>query len=92
MQLPDMINGSFELLSSVMILNHCRVLLKDKAVAGVSLLSNIFFVGWGGWNLYYYPHLGQIFSFYGGISIMLANVLWVALMIKYRRRSVIIMA
>jgi hypothetical protein len=92
MQMPDMINGCFELLAGVMILNHCRVLIKDKSVAGVSVVSNIFFVLWGGWNLYYYPHLGQVFSFYGGISIMVANAFWVILMFKYRRRQPLLVA
>jgi hypothetical protein len=71
----DMVNGCFELLAGSMILNHCRVLLKDKSVAVVSIVSNIFFVAWGGWNLYYYPHLDQMWSFYGGISIMVANAI-----------------
>ncbi len=85
MQVPDLINGGFEIFSSIMVLNHCRVLLKDKSVRGVSIVSNMFFVAWGGWNLYYYPHLGQTLSFYGGIAIMLANALWVGLMFRYRR-------
>lgn len=74
-------------MSSLMVLNHCRVLLRDKAVAGVSILSTVFFTLWGGWNLFYYPHLGQWLSFYGGIAIMIANALWVLLMMKYRRHG-----
>lgn len=88
MFVPDLINGGFELFSSAMVLNHCRVLIRDKAVAGVSIVSNIFFTIWGGWNLYYYPHLGQWASFYGGIAIMFANILWVSLIFKYRRRVI----
>ena len=90
MQIPDLINGGFELLSSVMILNHCRVLLRDKSVAGVSIMSTMFFVLWGGWNLWYYPHLEQMLSFYGGIAIMVANAVWVGLMFKYRRSGSIL--
>lgn len=44
---PDIINGTFEALASLMVLNHCRVLLKDRTVAGVSIASTIFFTLWG---------------------------------------------
>ena len=80
----DLVNGLFEVLSGFMILNHCRCLLKDKQVKGVSILSTVFFSLWGFWNLYYYPSLGQWFSFYGGLLLVFANVLWVGLMIRYK--------
>lgn len=82
---PDLINGTLELLGGLMILNHCRIVLRDKAVAGVSILSTIFFTGWGFWNLYYYPNLNQWWSFTGGIMIVSANVFWIFLMIRYRK-------
>jgi hypothetical protein len=85
MQLPDIINGAFEFTAALMVLNHCRVLLHDKAVAGVSILSTAFFTLWGGWNCFYYPHLGQWFSFAGGIAILVCNVVWVGLMIFFRQ-------
>ncbi len=44
---PDKVNGAFELLGGLFILNHCRVVFRDKAVAGVSVLSTIFFALWG---------------------------------------------
>ena len=85
--LADFTNGMFEILGGLMILNHCRVVIKDKAVAGVSVLSTAFFTSWGFWNLYYYPSLDQWWSFAGGIAIAAANLLWVALLIKYRARA-----
>ena len=83
----DLINAAFECLAGFMVLNHCRVLLKDKAVAGISILSTFFFSLWGVWNLYYYPSLGQWWSFFGGLFIVVANFLWVALLLKYKTRS-----
>lgn len=80
---PDIINGSFEFLAGFAVLNHCRAVYRDKAVKGVSILSVIFFTAWGFWNLYYYPHLNQIWSFYGGLFIVAANSLWVWLLIRY---------
>jgi len=85
MTLADIINGTFEMLAGVMVLNHCRILLKQKQVRGVSVLSTVFFTSWGFWNLYYYPSLHQLASFIGGLSIVTANTVYVWLMIRYRR-------
>ena len=82
--LPDIINGLFESLAGIFILNNCWRVFKDKMVRGVSIISTSFFTAWGFWNLYYYPHLNQWVSFFGGILIVFANLLWVTLMIKYR--------
>ena len=85
--IADLINGSFELLAGVAVLNHCRVVYNDKQVKGMSLLSTVFFTLWGAWNLYYYPSLGQWLSFYGGWAVFSANILWVGLCIYYKRTN-----
>lgn len=84
---PDIVNGLFEAGASIMILNHARVLYRDKVVRGVSILSTVFFLAWGMWNLYYYPHLGQMFSFWCGIAVATANAVWVAMLLFYARRE-----
>ena len=81
----DTTNGLYEVLGGLLVLNHCRAVLRDKAVAGVSIVSVALFTTWGMWNLYYYPSLGQWCSFGGGIVIMSANALWVMLLLRYRR-------
>jgi len=58
--------------------------LKHKKIRGVSLLPTIFFSIWGFWNLFYYPYLGQMISFYAGITVVSANTLWIVLAIYYR--------
>jgi len=83
--LPDLINGIFEFSAGFFVLNHCRVVIKEKAVKGVSIISIVFFTSWGYWNLYYYPHLEQWLSFLGGLFIVVANSIWVVLLIKYKR-------
>ncbi len=85
MSWQDLANGTFEILAGVAVLNHCRVLYKDKLVRGASALSTAFFFAWGVWNLYYYPHLDQWFSFVGGLLIVTANCLWLGLMVYYKR-------
>jgi hypothetical protein len=82
---PDLINGAFEALAGLFVLNHCRALHRDKMVRGVSIVSTAFFTSWGFWNLYYYPALGQWASFAGGLFIVSGNVLWVGMLLHYRR-------
>lgn len=81
-----MVNGAFEIFGGLFVLNHCRAVLRDKAVAGVSIISTAFFSTWGLWNLYYYPHLEQWASFAGGVFLVAANCLWVGLLLRYRKR------
>lgn len=83
--ISDAINASFEALAGVAILNHCRTLWRDRQVKGVSVLSTAFFFTWGLWNIFYYPHIGQIFSFIGGLLVVSANCLWLVLMIAFSR-------
>lgn len=81
----DNVNGLYEALAGLFILNNCRMVVKDKKVKGVSIVSVVFFATWGGWNLYYYPSLGQWASFWGGLAVFTANLIWIGLMLKYRK-------
>ena len=86
MQIPDLINGFFELLGSIFILLNIITLHKDKSVKGVSWVSVGFFTCWGIWNLYYYPSLGQTISFIGGIGIAITNIIWLTQLIYYSKK------
>jgi hypothetical protein len=81
----DLVNGLFESMAGLMVFMHCRRLWIDKQVRGVSFMATGFFASWGFWNLFYYPHLGQTWSFIGGLVVMTANLTWIGLMIRYRR-------
>lgn len=81
----DLINGIFEALAGLFVLNHCRVLAQHKETRGVSVASTAFFTLWGCWNLYYYPTLNQPLSFYGGLFVVAANALYVGMMLRYRK-------
>lgn len=87
MNIPDLINAGFEAFGGLFVLNHCRVLYKDKVLKGVSIASTVFFSLWGMWNMFFYSHLDQWFSFYGGLVITLANALWVGMMIYYYNKN-----
>lgn len=87
MPLPDLVNGLFELLSSGAVWFNTTRLLRDREVKGYSVGATTFFTLWGIWNLYYYPHLGQLLSLAGGVSMVIANVVNVALTIHYIRKN-----
>ena len=81
-----MFNGIFELSASLFLWNNVRMLYKHKVVKGVSILSITVFTLWGFWNLYYYPWLSQWSSFIGGLGVVSANVTWVYLALRYKKR------
>lgn len=84
--LNDFINGTFEMLGGLMIWMDVWELFKSKRIQGVYWLSRVVFTLWGIWNLYYYPSLGQWFSFFGGLNIVIGNTAWVFLMVKYWKK------
>ncbi len=82
---PDVVNGCYEGFGGLMMLLNCYRLYKDKQVKGVSLVTTAFFTSWSFWNLYYYPSLGQWFSFSGGLIIGFFNALWVGMAVYYSK-------
>jgi len=79
----DIINGMFELLATPFILFSLVKLYREKVVRGVSFVHVAFFAGWGIWNLYYYPSLGQWASFVGGIGVAVTNVTYALMLVYY---------
>src|SRR5690349_21170123 len=86
MTTPDLINGLFELTGGLLNWGNVIRLYRDKQVRGVYVPAWALFTLWGFWNLYYYPHLNQWMSFAGGLVIVTANTVWVALAGYYRER------
>lgn len=80
----DLINGLFEIAGAVAVWRNVVKLYKDKQIRGVDWRLWIFFSSWGIWNLYYYPSLDQWFSTIGGAIMVIANLVWVFLAIKYK--------
>ena len=81
----DIINGTFELVGGLLYLLNIKILIKDKKIQGISLLPTLFFTSWGLWNLFYYPHLDQWFSFFGCIVLVTVNAVWLALAYYYSK-------
>jgi len=83
----DLVNGVFELGGSFILLLNILKLKKDKHIAGVHWSPTAFFAAWGAWNAIYYPHLGQWFSFSGGVALVLVNVVWLAMLFYYTQKN-----
>lgn len=83
----DAINGFFEAGLAIMLWLNLRRLIKDKRVAGFDWRVTGFTTLWGVWNLYYYPALEQMISFYADIGVVTANALWLALVAYYHSRQ-----
>lgn len=84
---PDVINGLFEFLAGSFIYLHIKQIKKDKAVKGVSIPATAFFTSWGVWNIYFYPSQGLIYSFVGGLFVVVMNFIWLGLMFYYKRKN-----
>lgn len=87
MSWPDAVNGCFESVAGCLLWTNVRELQRTRIVVGVRILPTALFALWGVWNLFYYPSLGQWWSFLGGGSVVVANTVWVFLAIKYGRQS-----
>lgn len=85
MQIPDLINGIFEAGGGLFLLLDVRQMYRDKKLSGVHWVPKIWFMTWGYWNVFYYPHLNQTLSFYGGLGIVSVNTLWLCMYLYYAR-------
>jgi hypothetical protein len=82
----DIGNSIFEIIGGILQVRNAYQIYKDKEVKGVFWPAWLFFTVWGYWNLYYYPSLGQWYSFVGGILIAVANTAWVSMAWYYTRK------
>jgi hypothetical protein len=81
--LPDIINALFELGTGLAAWHGCRILYRDKKVAGYSSFLMPWVTAWGFWNLFYYPHLDQWLSLVAGLVVVTGNCAWLWLAYYY---------
>lgn len=81
--LPDAVNGTFELGGAAVNLLNIKAIVRDREVKGINSWVYVWFSTWGLYNLYYYPHLNQWMSFAGGAAIVTVNCSWLALAAYY---------
>ena len=83
----DLTNAFFEVIGFFLICVSVRDIRKSKGYAGISLAQICFYCSWGLWNVVYYPKIGQTYSFFAGILVLIANATWVAHAIYYGKIS-----
>jgi hypothetical protein len=66
---------------------NVRQIWRDRSVTGFYWPTQAFIAAWGLWNLYFYPALGQWFSFAGGVFLPLGNITWTLLAANYSSSS-----
>lgn len=83
---PDLVNALFELCGAIVVWISVWKLYQEKEIKGVYWPAWAFFAAWGIWNLFYYPSLDQVLSFYAGIVLVLGNVTWTMMAVYYTYR------
>ena len=81
----DKINAIFQIIGALLIWKNALLLYKVKEVKGVYWPATAFFTIWGFWNIYYFPSLGQWFSFVAGIVLTVGNLAWTIQAIYYSK-------
>ena len=79
----DKINAALELCGAFVIFLNIRKTYHDKSIRGIDWRYLAFYIGWGVWNMFYYPSLGQWWSFYAGLMIIWLDCVWLAQMWYY---------
>jgi hypothetical protein len=87
MSWQDAVNAVFEFSGSIAVWLNVRAIYRDRGYAGGRIYVNVFFFSWSWWNLYYYPHLGQMLSAIGTMSIGFANMAYLIMMLHFGRKQ-----
>ena len=88
--LEDGFNGILGVVATSTILITIYKLYKEKLVRGISIYQAGFFMCLSYWNIYYYLHLNQLFSFYSAFVLSIASTIWVIQIVYYNAKERII--
>lgn len=80
-----LVNGVIEFLGANALLLNVLKLYQQKQTRGVHWAGTAFFMGWGYWNIFYYPSVGDWWSFAGGLFVVTINTFWLGQMLYYRK-------
>jgi len=83
----DIVNGFFEFFGGLLVILNIKAILKHKTLKGVHPIPTLYFTLWGVWNLFYYPSLGQWYSFVGGSLVVVLNLVWLLCIIKVKKED-----
>jgi len=84
----DIINALFEGFGALFTWRNAFQLRRDREIKGVYWPITVFFATSGLWKLlYYYPSLGQWFSFSAGCFLVLGNIAWATQVVGLKLRA-----
>ncbi len=83
----DLANTAFELVGGVLGWRNVIQLVRDRAVQGVYLPLQGFYVTWSLWNLWFYWGVECYASFVGQLFMASATMTWLMLATRYRSKS-----
>ena len=81
--IPDHINALFIFCGAGFLFLNVLKIYKDKCLKGYNWLATIFFSSLGIWNLFFFSHLEQWWSFAGTIAIVTVNTFWLGQIFYY---------
>jgi len=72
------------LLAALFTCKHAYATYTARSARSVSLLATVFFTALSGWNIYFFAHLGQLWSCAGSVNLFVAHAGWIGLQLRYR--------
>ena len=84
---PDKINATFEMLGGCFLWLSVRALYRARGFKGVHWAQMTLYTLWGAFNLWFYPAIGQWWSFAFGINVFLANFTWAIMAIYFHMKA-----
>lgn len=84
---PDQINAIFEMMGALFMFPSLIKAYKEKHIAGISLLTPIFFSSWGLWNVFYYPLMMQPWSATAALFLFGFNFIWLFQVFYYSKKE-----
>jgi len=79
----DIIQAAFNIGGCIAISSSIWKLYHQKIVRGIHWPMMIFFMSWSSYNIYFYGHLVQNYSFYAGFTILTAEIIYLYLLLYY---------
>ena len=80
---PDLINALFNVGGVTAVWISILTVMHDKNVAGIHWAMFLYFISWSSWNLIFWSHLKQWYSFIAGVLMVVSEFTYMILLIYY---------
>lgn len=79
----DQANAALEMGGAFLRTLDCIKLFQHKRFVGGHLGTALYFLLWGVFNVFFYPSLNQVWSFWAALALMVINGLWFVMAVYY---------